>query len=188
MIDEFLGSLEPSDITALWILASAALVALSIERRHRLAAWSVWAVALVAVTAPWADFQAHPNWAHVGWIPFQSPPQKRVDILANIVLYIPFGYVAAVSHRGLTRRLIVSMSTAGVLSFILETSQLFSVTRYPSATDLACDIAGAAAGAVLASVIRIRDSEFGIRNSAPPALPAPPALRALSERGFTTSR
>jgi glycopeptide antibiotics resistance protein len=76
-----------------------------------------------------------------------------VDILANIVLYIPFGYVAAVSHRGLTRRLIVSMSTAGVLSFILETSQLFSVTRYPSATDLACDIAGAAAGAVLASVM-----------------------------------
>jgi VanZ family protein len=153
LIDEFLASIEPSDIAALWILTGAAVVALTIERRHPLAAWSVWAVALVAVTAPWADFQAYCNWAHVGWIPFQSPPQKRVDSLANLVLYIPFGYIAAVSHRGLTRRLIVSMSTAGVLSLILETSQLFSATRYPSATDFVCDIAGAAAGAILAAAV-----------------------------------
>jgi glycopeptide antibiotics resistance protein len=156
LIDEFLGPIEPSDITALWILACAAVVALSIERRHRLAAWSVWAVALVAVTAPWADFQAHCNWAHVGWIPFQSPPQKRADILANVVLYIPFGYVASVSHPLLSRRVIVSMSTAAVLSFVLETSQLFSVSRYPSATDFACDITGAAAGALLAGLASLK--------------------------------
>src|SRR5947209_7458966 len=36
VIDEFLGSIEPSDITALWILAGAAVVALSIKRRYRL--------------------------------------------------------------------------------------------------------------------------------------------------------
>jgi len=153
VIDQFLGSIEPSDITALWILACAAVVALSIRRRYRLAAWSVWAVALVAVTAPWADFQARCNWAHVGWIPFLSPPQKRADILANVVLYIPFGYVAWVSQPRLSRRLIVSMSTAAVLAFVLEASQLFSVSRYPSATDVACDIAGAAAGALLAAMM-----------------------------------
>ena len=153
VIDQLPGSIE-SDITALWILTGAAVVALSIERRYRLSAWSVWVVALIVVTAPWADFQAHCNWAHVVWIPFHSPPWKLADILANVTLYIPFGYVASASERGLWRRLIVSISTAAMLSFVLETSQLFSVSRYPSTTDFACDIAGAATGAILAAALK----------------------------------
>jgi glycopeptide antibiotics resistance protein len=153
VISEFLSSIDPPDITALWILTAAAVVALSLHRNHRLAAWAVWIVALAAVTAPWADFRAQCNWAHVGWIPFQSPLQKRADIVANVALYIPFGYVAWSDHPGLARRVMVTMSTAAALSFVLETSQLFSVSRYPSTTDVASDIAGAAAGALLAAAM-----------------------------------
>jgi hypothetical protein len=62
--------------------------------RRLLLILSIGVIALVVV--PWGDFQGHTHWAKVGWIPFVSPPVRLRDMVANLLLFAPFG--AAISH------------------------------------------------------------------------------------------
>jgi glycopeptide antibiotics resistance protein len=82
----------------------------------------------------------------VAWIPFVSPPIKILDIVVNLLLYAPWGYFGARSMR--VRRVWVVVALAAMLSFVTEWSQLYSHGRFPSATDLTCNILGAFAGAM----------------------------------------
>lgn len=112
---------------------------------------------IVAAVIPWGDFQGHTHWGKVGWIPFVSPPVRLSDIVANILLFFPFGAAVALNVRG-SRCVAVATASGALLSFLGEWAQLYSHTRFPSATDLVTNTVGAALGAaVLRHVIMQRD-------------------------------
>ena len=72
---------------------------------------------------------------------------RVIDVVGNILLFVPLGVTTALMVR---RRPVLSAALlAFVLSISAETLQLYSHSRYPSATDLVCNVAGALAGAGL---------------------------------------
>lgn len=117
-------------------------------RPSRLASWAVPAAVAViaAAVVPWTDLQDHAHWEAIGWLPFMSWPVSAFDIVANIALFIPLG--AAVARRSRTPLLVAMLFAAG-LSLAGETLQLYSHTRFPSATDLVTNVGGALIGALL---------------------------------------
>lgn len=107
---------------------------------------------VLAADFPWGDVQYHSHWSNVGWIPFVSPPVRAIDIVQNLLLAAPIGIVMALAFR---RGPAAAALTAIPFSLAGEWMQLFSHTRFPSATDLVCNIAGAAvAAAALRSLTR----------------------------------
>jgi glycopeptide antibiotics resistance protein len=111
--------------------------------RVRLAAW---VLLICAVVVPWSDLQNHSHWARVQWIPFVTPPVKLVDIVVNVLLYWPFGYwFARQSQSRSPWRGAVCCALA--LSLVTEWTQLYSHSRFPSLTDVTCNVVGAALGA-----------------------------------------
>jgi glycopeptide antibiotics resistance protein len=109
--------------------------------------WIVGATALVvAMVYPWGDVQDHTHWWKVAWIPFASPPVRAVDIAANVVLFVPLGVGAALLFR---RARLAAGLLALTLSMGGEAVQLYSHSRFPSATDVACNVSGALAAACL---------------------------------------
>ena len=111
------------------------------------------AIALAA-DIPWGDFQDHTHWQNVRWIPFVSPPVRPLDIALNLLLFFPLGVFAARRLRAPARTLAQSALVAFVVSVIGEWTQLYSHTRIPSATDVACNVAGALLGALLVAYAR----------------------------------
>jgi glycopeptide antibiotics resistance protein len=99
---------------------------------------------------PWTALQTHTHWAHVLWVPFLSPPVRLLDSVLNVLLFVPLGVFAP---RGPTARgtLIRAVGIAVPVAFAGEATQLFSHGRFPSATDLVCNLIGAGAGAALAA-------------------------------------
>lgn len=137
--------LEAADYLALGIFLIAAALCLLLwgTARRRAAAW-VWTAALVLTGVPFADLHAHAHWYKVAWIPFVSPPQKASDIIANILIYMPLGFLSAPGPA--SRRYRTMILAAGALSFVIEATQVFSHGRIPSTTDVVSDVIGAAAG------------------------------------------
>ncbi len=105
-------------------------------------------VAALAADFPWTTLQNHTHWAHVLWLPFLSPPVRIVDSVLNVLLFVPLGVFAP---RGATAvgTFVRAVGIALPVAFVGETTQLFSHGRFPSATDLVCNLIGAAAGAAL---------------------------------------
>jgi glycopeptide antibiotics resistance protein len=96
---------------------------------------------------PWNDVQNHSHWPRVQWIPFYTPPIKPIDIVINVLLYWPFGYwYAQQSKSGSPWRL--ALLYALTLSLFTEWTQLYSHSRFPSLTDVTCNMIGTAAGAI----------------------------------------
>ena len=103
-------------------------------------------VALIAaIIVPWGDLQDHSHWAKIGWIPFVSGPLRRRDILANVLLFMPLGAGAALGFRG---GVAAVAGLALTLSLTGETIQVYTHSRFPSATDVVCNVAGAVLGAL----------------------------------------
>jgi glycopeptide antibiotics resistance protein len=117
-----------------------------------------FAVAAFAVDWPWGDLQNHTHWAKVGWIPFVSPPVRPMDVVQNLLLFAPFGFVAATASRhSRPRALLRATLLTAIIAFAGEASQLYSHTRFPSATDLACNVIGATLAAAAATSPRFID-------------------------------
>ena len=109
----------------------------------------LWTCLIAAVTVPWTDMQNHTHWRKVQWIPFVSPPVKLIDIIVNILLYLPFGYwfrKQASDDHAWWRGCVYALA----LSLVTEWTQLYSHSRFPSLTDTTCNLGGTAIGAVLA--------------------------------------
>lgn len=104
--------------------------------------WRLVAAASVIWLAdfPWGDLQNHPHWDSVGWIPFLSPPLKAFDVAVNLLLGVPLGIVAGRVFRHGTAMAVLATLGASLLG---EWSQLYSHTRFPSATDVTANISGA---------------------------------------------
>ena len=108
----------------------------------------LWTMLIVVCVVPWMDVQNHSHWSRVQWIPFVTPPIKAVDIVVNIALYVPFGYWF-VRWKG-RRRSALGVGCAAVLSLVTEWTQLYSHSRFPSLTDVTCNIIGTIVGAWIA--------------------------------------
>ena len=107
--------------------------------------FALWTGLIVLLVAPWTMYVNHTHWQRVAWIPF-APPIKIRDIVVNLLLYVPWGYFGARAMRSGSLWIVVAL--AAVLSLVTEASQLYSHGRFPSATDLTCNILGACAGAI----------------------------------------
>jgi glycopeptide antibiotics resistance protein len=104
--------------------------------------WLLWTLLIVTIVFPWRDLQDHTHWGKVLWVPFVSPPVKAIDLVGNVLLYVPFGFLAS---RAIRRSMLV-VSGAVLLSFLTESAQLYSHARYPSTTDFICNLAGCMLG------------------------------------------
>jgi glycopeptide antibiotics resistance protein len=114
----------------------------------RRALWIALPIALiVALVVPWRDMQHHTHWGKVRWIPFVSPPFASFDMLGNILLYVPFGY-GFVRAQPLARRRVLVF--AALLSVLTEWTQVWSHLRFPSLTDVSCNLLGAWCGMIAA--------------------------------------
>jgi glycopeptide antibiotics resistance protein len=113
--------------------------------------WLLWIVVIVAIVVPWRDFQHHTHWGKVVWIPFVSLPWRISDAIANVLLYMPFGYL----YPRQSRRQRAGWRTivlAAVLSLSTEYAQLYSHSRFPSLTDVTCNLLGAYVGLHVANL------------------------------------
>src|SRR6266540_454514 len=112
-------------------------------------------IAALTADLPWGDFQNHTHWGKVGWIPFVSPPVHLLDIAENLLLFAPLAFFVGLEsslERGTswTHAAWRAAFIAFCVSFLGEWSQLYSHTRFPSAKDLTCNVAGATCAAVIA--------------------------------------
>jgi glycopeptide antibiotics resistance protein len=110
--------------------------------------WCWWIPVVLLLSFPWAGFTAESQWSRLHWIPFTDPADRPRDLLANIALFVPFGY-SYVRHRAGRFRILEALLVATVVSVSAEATQLFSTLRYPSGTDVIAAIAGAMAGAAI---------------------------------------
>jgi glycopeptide antibiotics resistance protein len=80
---------------------------------------------------------------------------RPLDIIQNLLLFAPFGCFVAL---GVTRRrhgVLLAAALTLMIAFAGEASQLYSHTRFPSATDLTCNVIGAALAATAATAPRV---------------------------------
>lgn len=118
--------------------------------------WLIWTAAVVYGSLwPWQDWRDHglAPWA------FLSDPWPRYwtwfDVLSNIALYLPFGFLLAARTRGAAWLVVPACTLAGlVLSTCIEATQGYLPQRIPSLLDCATNTLGAALGALLAVLLR----------------------------------
>ena len=118
--------------------------------RHGRLLFSLWTAVIILLVVPWASVQDHAHWTRVAWVPFVSPPVKAGDVIRNVLLYVPWGYLLArhVRPAGISAWRVAGF--AFIVSLATEATQLMSHGRFPSATDVACNVAGAWGGALWA--------------------------------------
>jgi glycopeptide antibiotics resistance protein len=106
------------------------------------------AAVLAATLLPWSNFVGHSHWAQVQWIPFYGHRLDWFDIAANVALFVPLGYCASgflCTVLPGEKQLWVLVGAA-LLSILAEFLQIYSHGRFPSVTDICCNVLGAAIG------------------------------------------
>jgi len=119
--------------------------------------WFFWILVIVLTTTlPWHNFQGVSHWDMV-WIPFQDASFSLrffIDLIGNIMLYVPFGYLYVRSRPTLTMGVFVwALLLASLLSVGTEIVQVFSQYRVPTITDVFSNIMGASFGVALVIVM-----------------------------------
>jgi len=76
----------------------------------------------------------------------------KFDIAINMLAYAPFGFLLALigARRPPAARLAAAIGAGALLSFAMESTQMFLPTRDASSVDLICNTLGAALGGVTA--------------------------------------
>lgn len=110
----------------------------------------LWLIGWAIFSLPVTDFRPSPRFRRVNLIPFHGA--RPGDAARNLLYYVPAGVI------GLLLGLAVGpvVAAAAGLSVIAETTQLFAGHRFPSATDITLNTAGAALGALYWSERRRR--------------------------------
>jgi len=114
--------------------------------------WVWWIPVVWAISTPWVGFTTTPQWHRVHLVPLSDPADKPRDVIANVLLFVPFGYSAA-GRRGTRSGFLFALGAAAAVSISAEASQLFSTQRYPSATDVAAAVVGSAIGAAFRKIV-----------------------------------
>jgi len=105
---------------------------------------------------PWRGFDPTGHWHRVGWVPFVSRPVRVVDVVGNLLLFVPLGASMALHAR--RPALLRTSAAAFVCSFLGEWAQVYSRYRYPSTGDLILNMAGALIAAYGTDHLRRRRS------------------------------
>jgi glycopeptide antibiotics resistance protein len=117
--------------------------------------WLIWIVVILGLTTmPWSNYTGHSHWALVRWIPFYDHPLALSDVLANVVLFLPFGFFLGRALPGSSpkRVWILTLLTAVTLSTSVEFFQVYSHDRIASTTDVCSDLLGAIFGVMLSKL------------------------------------
>jgi glycopeptide antibiotics resistance protein len=115
----------------------------------------VWlASVLFVISLPWWRFDGIPHWENVQWIPFTHlsfHPTVLVETAANVLAFVPVGYLAVRSLSANSRHPLFLASLLGFCSSAgIEFYQLFCQGRVPSSSDLIMNVGGTALGVWLA--------------------------------------
>jgi glycopeptide antibiotics resistance protein len=115
----------------------------------------VWIVViLIFTTMPWTDYVGHTHWTLVRWIPFYDHPLSLSDVLANVLLFLPFGFfLTRALARSSKRVWVVTLLAAVILSTSVEFFQVFSHDRIASTTDICSNLLGAIFGVILSTLL-----------------------------------
>jgi glycopeptide antibiotics resistance protein len=111
--------------------------------------WVWWVLVVWAVSFPSSGMTSRPQWNRLHLVPFTDPADRPRDVIANILLFVPFGFSYA-RRRAWWKAIAIS----AVVSVIAEATQLFSTSRFPSATDVTAALGGTAFGALASSWLR----------------------------------
>ena len=112
---------------------------------------ALWLCGMTSImTLPWSDLQGHAHWSRVSWVPFVAPVDNVRDVVLNVAVFVPFGFLLS-DEQSVNRRLgmLGILAAASLLSGIGEFCQVYSPSRFPSATDVVSNTLGAAGGAAL---------------------------------------
>ena len=112
----------------------------------RLVAVLAAALPLVAAAFPWNDITRDPHWHRVLWTPFLSGYRVK-DAILNILVTVPIGVTAGAIVR--RRAWLTASAVAGAVSVFCEFAQVFAPDRFPSGTDVFCNVLGAGLGVLL---------------------------------------
>ena len=108
----------------------------------------------------------------------------RADALANVLLYMPFGFcflLGAGTNR--YRLLAVATATGGLLSLAMELAQYYDAWRVTSFSDVATNTLGTLLGGVAAIAVG-----SSIRLPAAGTMSVPPIVMKTMNSGVTTRR
>lgn len=109
----------------------------------------VVATTLVITLAPFRFASGAVHGLSTEWTPF--------DLVMNVVMFMPLGFLYRVTRpRGTRRAWWMAIVLGGLLSTCIETAQLFEVSRYSSLIDIATNTAGAAVGSLLFTLLARR--------------------------------
>ena len=143
---------------------------------------ALWSLFLAAIgTLPLENFVGHSHWDYIVWIPSTDLLRSRrfwFDVVANVGVFMPFGYLLARSfpRTSLPKVLGTAALLGGLFSLGIEFYQVYCHNRHPSPMDLASNLLGSVAGAVLASAwgATNRTASPGLATPTPPdRSPAP---------------
>ena len=117
----------------------------------------IWVTALLlGISWPWSKFDGIPHWENIHWVPFSHVRfnlalLRNFDIMANILAFIPLGFLLTRSFPRDSARfrdtLLPALVVGGLCSLGLEFYQLFCHERVPSTTDLLTNTGGTVLGA-----------------------------------------
>jgi glycopeptide antibiotics resistance protein len=107
--------------------------------------WKWWVLVVLLISGPWFGFVTRAQWWNVNWVPFADPADKPRDLLQNVLLFVPFGW-SYESDRQRRSALPGALALAATISLTAEATQLFSLARFPSATDVLMAVGGSALG------------------------------------------
>lgn len=120
--------------------------------RALLPLWALF-IALVGLL-PLTNFVGHSHWEYIQWLPTANNFRSRrflFDIVANMALFLPLGYLLAQSRSTTTTRrsILLTAGIAGLLSLSIEWFQVYCHNRHPSPTDVVSNVTGSLIGAFL---------------------------------------
>jgi len=118
------------------------------------------------------------NWRPLGGV---AGNISLSDILQNILLFIPFGFLGYFSliHKRSRLKKIIVVGLGTLLSVSVEFLQIFSLTRWPSMSDIVFNTLGAALGLALGIALKRTVLGFKSNPAARRFLDAPAAFPAL---------
>ena len=109
---------------------------------------------LVVISLPWSKFDGIPHWDAIQWLPFTdfgTHPTELVEFAANILAFMPVGYLLVRSlPLGVGHPLLLATALGFCSSALVESYQLFCNDRVPSSTDLLTNTGGTVFGAWVA--------------------------------------
>lgn len=115
--------------------------------------WMLYVCLIGASGVYHTNFVAHGHWEFLKWLP---PAEEMLtfgfwlDIVVNILLYVPFALLYLQRSATVTRSLVVKVLLLGLcLSCAVELYQLYSHNRRAAPSDILFNVIGTWAGVVI---------------------------------------